>query len=127
MDIRIDASEYIAIAKRLNAGPEVLREEMITALTEVGLVAEGTSKELAPIDTGRLRKSITAKPEYPMLTVGTDVEYAIYQELGTENPDGTVRIKAKRFLQRGYEDNVSKIQDIFQSAISRATGRILGG
>lgn len=48
---------------------------------------EATAKRLCPVDTGRLRSSIThdlAEDDQGLLAlVGSSVEYAIYQELGT--------------------------------------------
>lgn len=49
---------------------------------------EGAAKRLCPVDTGRLRSSITHSIEHDSLGlvafIGTNVEYAIYQELGTK-------------------------------------------
>lgn len=52
------------------------------------LKAEGASKQLCPVDTGRLRASITHEvetrgTEEVVGRIGTNVEYAVYQELGT--------------------------------------------
>lgn len=54
-------------------------------LEECGLVAEGYAKKLAPVDTGTLRNSISHKvdPDEPACYIGSDVEYAVYQEMGT--------------------------------------------
>ena len=55
------------------------------ALEECGLVAEGYAKKLAPVDTGNLRNSISHKvdPEEPAVYIGSNTEYAAYQEFGT--------------------------------------------
>lgn len=55
------------------------------ALEEVGQVAEGYAKRLCPVDTGRLRNSITHVTRYgaKAVYIGTNVEYAAYVELGT--------------------------------------------
>lgn len=55
------------------------------ALEEIGLVAEGYAKRLCPVDTGRLRNSITHVTRYgaKAVYIGTNVEYAAYVELGT--------------------------------------------
>lgn len=57
----------------------------LRALEECGLVAEGYAKKLAPVDTGNLRNSITHTviPDERAVHIGTNVEYAIYQEMGT--------------------------------------------
>jgi len=48
---------------------------------------EGAAKRLCPVDTGRLRASITHSIERDgrglVGFVGSNVDYAIYQELGT--------------------------------------------
>lgn len=48
---------------------------------------EGTAKRLCPVDTGRLRSSITHDIEHDsgglVAFVGTNVSYAIFVELGT--------------------------------------------
>lgn len=52
-----------------------------------GLLVEGDAKRLCPVDTGRLRSSITTEIKYgrnnPIASVGTNVEYAPYVEFGT--------------------------------------------
>lgn len=55
------------------------------ALEEIGLAAEGYAKRLCPVDTGRLRNSITHVTSYgaKAVYIGTNVEYAAYVELGT--------------------------------------------
>lgn len=55
------------------------------ALEEMGLVAEGYAKRECPVDTGRLRNSITHTVDTgdEAAVIGTDVEYAIFVEKGT--------------------------------------------
>src|SRR5690242_610786 len=51
---------------------------------------EGRAKQLAPVDTGLLRNSIQTQIEGPLkATVGTNVNYAQYQEFGTRHQKGT--------------------------------------
>lgn len=60
------------------------------------LQVERSAKGLCPVDTGRLRSSITNEltedGEGLVAIVGTDVEYGIYVELGTS------RMAAQPFL-----------------------------
>lgn len=60
-------------------------EARIRALERCGSQAEGYAKDLAPVDTGDLRNSISHKvdPEEPAAYVGTNVPYAPYVELAT--------------------------------------------
>ncbi len=62
-----------------------MREAVENALEECGLQAEKYAKKLAPVDTGRLRNSIAHKVDASVqeVHIGTNVEYGIYQELGT--------------------------------------------
>lgn len=61
-------------------------EDAITkALEEIGLTAEGYAKKKCPVDTGRLRNSISHASTEDTAYVGTNVEYAVYVEMGTVN------------------------------------------
>ena len=57
------------------------------ALWRCGEKAEEYAKDLCPVDTGNLRNSIThaehAEAGGGEMFVGTDVNYAVYQEMGT--------------------------------------------
>ena len=62
-------------------------------ITRRGIQVEGLAKDLCPVDTGRLRASITTEPgdaggEFSV-RIGTDVFYAIFQEFGTRYQSGT--------------------------------------
>lgn len=61
------------------------QEAAARALEKCGLVGEGHAKKLCPVDTGRLRNSIshTVDEEEPAAYIGTNLEYAPYVELGT--------------------------------------------
>lgn len=55
-----------------------------TGLLKCGAAWESYAKQNSPVDTGRLRNSITHEMEGDdTVAIGTDVEYGIYQELGT--------------------------------------------
>lgn len=58
---------------------------MLRALERCGSQAEGYAKDLVPVDTGRLRNSISHKVDdaEKVVYIGTNVEYAPYVELGT--------------------------------------------
>ncbi len=53
------------------------------ALEAVGIQAEGFAKRSAPVNTGRLRSSITHAVKGSDCYIGTNVDYAMWQELGT--------------------------------------------
>lgn len=58
---------------------------VLRALERCGSQAEGYAKDLVPVDTGRLRNSISHKVDdaEKAVYIGTNVEYAPYVELGT--------------------------------------------
>ena len=62
---------------------DTLRAAKEAALEEIGLAAEGFAKKLCPVDTGRLRNSISHATSGDDEYIGTNVEYAPYVELGT--------------------------------------------
>lgn len=64
------------------------------ALEEIGLAAERFAKKACPVDTGRLRNSITHVINMGMeeVFIGTNVPYAPYVE------DGTHKMAGKKFL-----------------------------
>lgn len=72
--------------------------ELRAVLTMLALRVERIARQRAPVDTGRLRNSITHRVyadvggQAGIAEVGTDVEYAIYHEFGTS------KLPALRFL-----------------------------
>lgn len=64
---------------------EVFHAACLRALERCGLVGEGYAKDLAPVDTGRLRNGIShAVSEDEMAAyVGSNTSYAPYVELAT--------------------------------------------
>ena len=58
-------------------------------LTRMAIKVDRRAKQLAPVDTGRLRASITndlsRDAQGLVARVGTDVDYAPHQEFGTVN------------------------------------------
>lgn len=66
---------------------------------------EAKAKTLAPVDTGLLRNSIQTNIDGPLkATVGTNVEYAQYQEFGTR------RQKGKAFLTPAADETEKEFQ-----------------
>lgn len=76
------------------------------ALEEIGLTAEGYAKKECPVDTGRLRNSISHDVKEKTAYIGTNVEYAPYVELGTVNT------KAQPFLKPAVVEHVEQYKAI---------------
>ena len=90
---------------------EECQEKIDVALEKIGLVAERYSKEMCPVDTGRLRNSITHAVGNNQVTVGTNVEYAIYVELGARGRT------PKYFIKNSMANHLSQYQGIFDSEL----------
>lgn len=85
-------------------------QALARALEEVGLVAEGYAKKACPVDTGRLRNSIThqVRPSEKSVYIGTNVEYAPYVELSTSRTEG------QPFLRPAAKDHENTYRKIFE-------------
>lgn len=83
------------------------------ALEEIGLAAEGYAKRLCPVDTGRLRNSITHVTSYgaKAVYIGTNVEYARYVELGTS------RHKEQPYLRPAAQNHVGQYRTIIENKL----------
>ncbi len=114
-------------------------EAIETALTAVGMHVENQVIELVPVDTGRLKGSIThattkskSKVRPPAkaddgidhdgskdtVLVGTNVEYAAYVEYGTKYS------AAQPYLRRGLELTKGDIPEIFAKTIKARLERL---
>ena len=77
---------------------EAMNEQVLAWLEAIGEDAAGTAADKAPVDTGRLKGSISSAvvESEKAVYIGTNVEYAPYQEFGTSRG-----VKGKHFLQFG--------------------------
>ena len=137
-----EAREELArVAGDLAGGP------MGEGMRQATLVVTRDARINAPVDTGRLRASITPEVRMQSMTVlgvvGSNVEYAPYVELGTRAhwpPPGTLAVwarrhgmpeflvqraiarrgtKAVKYLERAVTQNVSEIVRILSDAVAR--------
>lgn len=71
---------------------QAINRALAQAVEEIGQRAERHAKAKCPVDTGRLRNSIThvfeMEGDEPAVYVGTNVEYAPYVENGTHSRYG---------------------------------------
>lgn len=93
---------------------QAMKEALDRALEAIGFTAEGHAKELCPVDTGRLRNSITHVTEDEAVYIGTNVEYAPYIELGTS------RMKARPFLRPAAENFGNEYKAILEESMKNA-------
>jgi HK97 gp10 family phage protein len=129
--------------EELTGGP------MVTTMRTATLMIHRSAKINAPVDTGRLRASITpsvtASADMIQGVVGSNVTYAPYVELGTRphwppvsaletwaRSHGTSAFlvaraiarrgtKARKFLQRAFEENQARIIAMIDRAVKKIT------
>ena len=83
-------------------------------LEAIGLTAEGYAKRETPVDTGRLRNSISHATDDEAAYIGTNVEYAPYVELGARGRQGV------HMLQRAATEHTDEYKQIMEDAMKNA-------
>lgn len=108
-------SSLQAKLKRLDP---LTKQALVAGVQKAGLQVEGAAKPLARVDTGAMRDSINTKTNVTAngaeAIVGTNIEYAIYHELGTS------RITAKPFLQPALQRNKKNARKLIMTEIVKA-------
>jgi len=130
---------------------DLVGEPMLNAMRDATLMVQRDAKINAPVDTGRLRASITPgvrmAGDVVIGVVGSNVKYAPYMEFGTRPhwpPLAAVEVwarrhgmsaylvarsiamkgtKARRYLQRAFESNKDKMIARFRKAIGQIIGQ----
>ena len=80
----------------------------------IGLTAEEHAKKETPVDTGRLRNSISHATDYEAAYIGTNVEYAPYVELGARGREG------KHMLQRAASEHTDEYKRLMEDSMKNA-------
>ena len=90
-------------------------KELRTVIEKAVIIVEGNAKDLCPVDTGRLRSSIThevkSSKDKHIGKVGSNVEYAPYVEFGTS------RMAGRPYLFGGLKNSRTDIIKIIERAI----------
>lgn len=91
---------------------------MSAGVLKAGVKVEADAKMITPVDTGALRRSINtggkSTPTSATSTVGSNLEYAPYVELGTS------RNRAQPFLQPALQKNKNIAKKIVADEIKKA-------
>lgn len=92
---------------------KALPEQIEQALTAIGLTAESYAKQECPVDTGRLRNSITHAVETgeQAVYIGSNVEYTAFVELGTS------RMKARPYLKPAATEHSAEYKSLAEQAL----------
>ena len=108
---------FISHVKEVLSAEQVARNK---ALEIIGGKAESYAKKICPVDTGRLRNSITHQQfDENTEVVGTNVEYAPYVELGHNTTGGTF-VAGKPFLRPAAEGHSAEYKNIINTVMKNA-------
>ena len=91
-----------------------LEKGIKNGLEAIGLTAETYAKKATPVDTGRLRNSISHDVDGEAVYIGSNVEYAPYVELGTS------RAKAHHMLQKAATEHSAEYKRLAEDAVYSA-------
>ena len=112
-----ESTDYVMIMEN-NAKliEDAMNKAVASALEEIGLAAERFAKRACPVDTGRLRNSIThvLNMDEEAAYIGTNVEYATYVE------NGTSRRRGVYFLRGAAQDHGSYYRGIMKKHLENA-------
>jgi phage gpG-like protein len=109
VEIRENNTEQVASA---------INQALASALEEIGLAAERFAKTETPVDTGRLRSSIThaINMDEKAVYVGSNVEYARPVEFGTFHP----KRKGVGMLRRAASEHADFYRKILKKHMENA-------
>lgn len=113
LTLKLDATDvlkkYAGLTKEIEKAAEI-------ALTKGAFIVEAKAKRNAPVDTGRLRSSITTYNDQYAISksVIAATSYAIYVEEGTKYFTG------RHFMDNARQDSESEVRDIFNEEIAKA-------
>lgn len=83
-------------------------------LEAIGLAAEGHAKKLTPVDTGRLRNSISHATDDEAAYIGTNVSYGAPVELGARGRKGV------HMLQRAATEHADEYKRLMEDSLKNA-------
>ena len=124
------ANVDVVFTSNLGEFKNALPQQIERALIAIGMMAESHAKEYCPVDTGRLRNSITheVRLEEKAVIIGSNVAYAPFVELGhRQNVGQFVPVLGKRlvrayippqpFLRPAIENHQAEYKSLAESAL----------
>lgn len=106
MDMKFDMENDFSALMEEAAFSQIER-----ALEKVGLTAERYAKLACPVDTGRLRNSISHTHDKNTAYIGTNVEYAPYVEMGTK------KMAARPYLKPAIADHIQEYKNTIEQEL----------
>ena len=104
IEVRVENDNTAEIKAKVQAG-------ITRALESSGLLVVGFASAMAPYDTGNLSGSINHRVSDKEVTVGTNVYYGKFQELGT------YKMAAHPFLRPAIQNNIGAIKSVIAQSL----------
>jgi HK97 gp10 family phage protein len=120
MGLNIDLTDARAVASRIGTSGGRIGAAASAALRKTALDIEADAKQLAPVDTGNLRNSIssdiTGDGRHGAMSaeIGPTAEYGVYQEYGTSTQPG------QPFLSPAYDRRIGPYSEALAQLAARA-------
>lgn len=116
--IRVRVLGQDRLARKLAAIEPALKAAMQREVKIAAVNIQNGARSRVPVDTGRLRNSITHEILADGLnaSVGSNVEYAPFVEFGTR------RMRAKPYLFPAFEEERPRYMERLKRALSKAAG-----
>lgn len=112
------AGEFLDMAKTFAKAPAKFRAQARAAMRKTAADIQGTAQNLAPVDTGALRNSITSDTTETAQTlrveIGPTVNYGAYVERGTS------RNRAQPYLRPAVDRHEPALLEAFSQLAERA-------
>ena len=107
----------VKFISHVNEVKDAVEQNLSRAAEIIGGMAESYAKGYAPVDTGNLRNSISHATEDNGHTViiGTNVQYAPYQELGAPN----AHVPAHPYLRPAIERHVNEYKRVAETELHK--------
>lgn len=114
-------AEVEIIADNTEEVVHAIKRAKAAALEEIGLTAERFAKAETPVDTGRLRNSIThvLDMDEEAVYIGTNVEYAVYVHEPVRMRNGKTR-QGVPFLRDAATQHVDRYRSILKKHLESA-------
>lgn len=108
-----------ALEAKLEAFESALDQRLYEAMETLVLMVESSARQNAPVDSGRLRSSISSQVSRTAASViegeiGSNVEYAPYQEFGTSE------MGAQPYLRPAFAAHQSDFRRLVEEAVEDA-------
>lgn len=118
VDVKVEVKGLEEVQKKMvQVAKDMRGTPALNAMRQATLLVHRSAKQNAPVDTGRLRASITPSVSQSgntvMGVVGSNVEYAPFQEFGTRH------MKGRFYLKRALEQNARRIYSLLSRFVEQ--------